>query len=217
MKALFIFTGFLFLAVLARNALARKDPGEYWKHVMKDEPMPEYIQGLVGASEVTCTDNKNKGYFHISSQKTSIDPIPSVTAYTDDVKPEKYKYFVKDQLKPRSDTPVYRNSRHFHISPEKTSFDPFPSATAYADDVKPKNDQRFTKEFEPSPNVSAYTDDVEPQGEKMFTKEFEPIPNVSAYTDDVKPEGEKMFTKEFEPSPNVSAYNDGIIELKAEN
>ncbi|KZV17743.1 hypothetical protein F511_01552 [Dorcoceras hygrometricum] len=198
---------------LSSNVIARKDPGEYWQHVMKEEPMPEYIQGLVGASKVTCTDNnnnkRNKGHLHISSQKTSLDPIPSATAYNDDVKPENDKDVMKDQRHPRFNNLVYGNNKHFHISSEKTISDLYPSVTAYADDVKPENDRHFTEEFEPIPNITAYTDDVKsenvkPENDRLFTEEFEPIPNISAYTDDVKPKGERSFTKEFEPSPNVS-------------
>ncbi|KAE8706626.1 Cytochrome c oxidase bioproteinsis protein Cmc1-like isoform 1 [Hibiscus syriacus] len=47
MKTFFSFIIFCFLLLFVHLSHARKEPGEYWRSVMKDEPMPEAIKGLI--------------------------------------------------------------------------------------------------------------------------------------------------------------------------
>lgn len=42
---------FFFFAQFANLNHARKEPGEYWGSVMKDQPMPEAIKGLLHEDE----------------------------------------------------------------------------------------------------------------------------------------------------------------------
>ena len=39
---------------------ARKEPGDYWKSVMKDQPMPEAIKGLLHEDPVSALDSEKK-------------------------------------------------------------------------------------------------------------------------------------------------------------
>ncbi|KAK8518639.1 hypothetical protein V6N13_018080 [Hibiscus sabdariffa] len=47
MKILFSFLIFCFLLLFVNLSHARKEPGDYWRSVMKDQPMPEAIKGLL--------------------------------------------------------------------------------------------------------------------------------------------------------------------------
>ncbi|EOX97317.1 hypothetical protein QUC31_015760 [Theobroma cacao] len=47
MKTFFAVFIFCFLLLSANPNHARKEPGDYWKSVMKDQPMPEAIKGLL--------------------------------------------------------------------------------------------------------------------------------------------------------------------------
>ncbi|KAJ4967130.1 hypothetical protein NE237_018979 [Protea cynaroides] len=66
-----------FLAILALSSLllitssvdARKDPAEYWKDVMKDQPMPEVIQGLLLANPESLPKEKTDCHTPMETQK----------------------------------------------------------------------------------------------------------------------------------------------------
>ncbi|XP_039068497.1 uncharacterized protein LOC120214738 [Hibiscus syriacus] len=47
MKTFSAFLIFCFLLLFANLIHARKEPGEYWRSLMKDQPMPEAIKGLL--------------------------------------------------------------------------------------------------------------------------------------------------------------------------
>uniref|UniRef100_M1AQP3 Organ-specific protein P4 n=1 Tax=Solanum tuberosum TaxID=4113 RepID=M1AQP3_SOLTU len=64
----------ILLFSLALYTDARKDPGEYWRDVMKDEPMPKAIQHLMPQP------HKEKNDCH----KSSFEPIPNVSNYHND-------------------------------------------------------------------------------------------------------------------------------------
>ncbi|KAL0384104.1 UNVERIFIED_CONTAM: hypothetical protein Sradi_2804700 [Sesamum radiatum] len=193
----------LALVLFANTINARKDPGEYREAVMKDEPMPQVIQGLVDdVSKVTSpvtspkknhcsttptnsrtfqpTPNDDDKLKAKGSFRNDFEPRPSATAYTNNDEMEKEKYFLKD-------------------------FESRPSATAYADNDEMKEGKSFVKNFEPRPNLSAYTDNSDMEKEKSFVKDF----------DNKEMKEEKSFTKEFEPRPNLSAYNDDAVGVEA--
>ncbi|KAI3446094.1 hypothetical protein Pfo_002759 [Paulownia fortunei] len=201
MKSLYILAGLFSLALFANSINARKDPGEYWQGGMKDEQMPELIQGLVDVSKVTSVSIQ-KNHCRTSTESRSVEQRPNISAHKDDSKLKEERASKKD-------------------------FEPMPNISAGA---KPEDKKSFMEEFEPRPNLSAYSDDVKPDDEKSFTENFEPRPNLSAYTDDVKQteqksftkdsdEGklkeEKSFVKDFEPRPNLTAYNDDVVGVEA--
>ncbi|XP_039062981.1 organ-specific protein S2-like, partial [Hibiscus syriacus] len=47
MKTFFSFIIISFLLLFVNVSYGRKEPGDYWRSVMKDEPMPEAIKGLL--------------------------------------------------------------------------------------------------------------------------------------------------------------------------
>ncbi|XWS40331.1 hypothetical protein CRYUN_Cryun18bG0131700 [Craigia yunnanensis] len=60
MKTFFAFFIFFFLLLSANLNHARKEPGDYWKSVMKDQPMPEAIKGLLHEDPVSALDSEKK-------------------------------------------------------------------------------------------------------------------------------------------------------------
>ncbi|GFY89680.1 hypothetical protein Acr_06g0016200 [Actinidia rufa] len=153
---------YLFIEQLANTIDARHDPGEYWQGVMKDQPMPEAIQGLIHQGDSVSPVSNKKRDCHTSTDAKEkpfvkdFDPRPNVSAYSDDTKLTGEKSFVKD-------------------------FEPRPNISAYSDDTKLTEEKSFVKDFEPRPNVSAYSDDAGLKDEKAFVKDFEPRPNISVY------------------------------------
>ncbi|WMV49154.1 hypothetical protein MTR67_042539 [Solanum verrucosum] len=117
---------------------ARKDPGEYWRDVMKDEPMPKAIQHLMPQP------HKEK----IDCHKLSFEPIPNVSSYHNDevgLKQEK-------DFEPRQNVSSYHDDDNVDLKQEK-NFEPRPNVSSYHDD-----DVDFKQEifFEPRPNISVY-------------------------------------------------------------
>ncbi|OMO51940.1 Organ specific protein [Corchorus olitorius] len=178
---------FISLIFLFANSTiaARKDPGEQWRAIMNDQPMPEAIKDLLHIDAPSS----------LSNEKTNChDDLPADRSF--EIKKE--EIFVKD-FEPGHGTDS------IGLKSFTKDFEPRPSASAYADDVGLKS---FAKDFEPRPSASAYTDDV---GLKSFTKDFEPRPSASAYTDDA---GLRSFVKDFKPRPSASVYTDDI-DLKS--
>ncbi|XVF01120.1 hypothetical protein REPUB_Repub04eG0060700 [Reevesia pubescens] len=174
MKSFLSFFAFLSLLLFADTvAAARKDAGEYWRAVMKDEPMPEALEGLVQIDAVSSSSN----------EKTNCH----TPATSFELKEE--KIIVEDFERPRPKKKSFADD-----------FEPRPNVSAYGDDddLKGEKSSSFAKDFEPRPNVSAYGDDADLKGEKSssFAKDFEPRPNVSAYGDDAGLKGKKKsFTR----------------------
>jgi hypothetical protein len=120
---------------------SRKDPGEYWTSVMKDQPMPEAIQGLVHLDSAPSQPTKNANCDHSSMGTRNknqpfaedFEPRPNISAYNDDdVGREKEKKFVKD-------------------------FEPRPNLSAYDDDdVGQETEKKFVKDFDPRPDASIH-------------------------------------------------------------
>ncbi|KAJ6906115.1 hypothetical protein NC652_023767 [Populus alba x Populus x berolinensis] len=182
--ALFIlFSLFSFANVIG----ARKDTGEYWRAVMKDQPMPEAIQGLIRATTSSPVSNEKADCHTFKSNEKDnfvkdFGPQPSATSYDNGIEPAKDKSFSKD-------------------------FDPKPNVSVYNDGTVVKGERPFAEDFEPRPNVSVYHDDAALKGEKSFPEDFEPRPNISVYDDGVGLKGKKSFSDEFEPRPSVTAYS----------
>ncbi|CAL5378579.1 unnamed protein product [Camellia sinensis] len=119
--------------LVAGSIDARKDQGEYWQVIMKDQPMPEAIEGLIihGARSAA---NNNQLVNDSAEKKAFVkdfEPRPNVSAYHGDKVDLKGKPFVKD-------------------------FVPRPNVSAYHDDEVDLKGKPFVKDFEPRPDVSAY-------------------------------------------------------------
>ncbi|XP_058190630.1 organ-specific protein P4-like isoform X1 [Rhododendron vialii] len=197
MGSLFAFFILFSLVLFGSTIDARPDSGEYWKGVMKDQPMPEALHGLLPRGSVSPLLTTAKTDCHTSTEATNnnqtaktyvkdFEPRPSVTGYHDDsTKLTGEKSFAND-------------------------FEPRPSVTGYHDDsTKLTGEKSFANDFEPRPSVTGYHDDsTKLTGEKSFANDFEPRPNVSAYPDDAGLKEKKSFVKDFEPRPNVSFYDD---------
>ncbi|PHU04491.1 hypothetical protein BC332_25313 [Capsicum chinense] len=131
----------LFLLSLALYTDARKDPGEYWRDVMKDEPMPKAIQHLMPRSHKEIKTDCDKS--------SDFEPIPNVSSYNDDTK---LKEEEKD-FEPRPNVSSYHDD-DTGLKQEK-DFEPRPNASSYHDE---DIGLRQEKDFEPRPNASSYRD-----------------------------------------------------------
>ncbi|XVF67703.1 hypothetical protein PTKIN_Ptkin10aG0143000 [Pterospermum kingtungense] len=178
------FLSFLSLLLFAATiAAGRKDGGEYWRAVMKDEPMPEAIKGLIGIDTVVSSSNEIKTKCHTP---TTIE-IKEENIIVEEE--EKKKKSFADDIEPRPNISGYDNG-----------------------DLEGEKSLSFAQDFEPRPNVSAYANG-ELKGEKSssFAQDFEPSPNVSAYgDDDAGLKGEKKsFSREFKPegTTEISIYH----------
>ncbi|XP_019249002.1 PREDICTED: organ-specific protein S2-like [Nicotiana attenuata] len=124
------------LALYTNKTDARKDPGEYWRGVMKYEPMPEAIKNLMPRHSVPLSKEKTDCYTSSSVGGEAFEPRPNLSVYHDDAKMKEAEksLFTKDS-------------------------EPRPSATQYHDDdTGLKQENSFAKDFEPRPNLSVYHD-----------------------------------------------------------
>ncbi|KAK8564316.1 hypothetical protein V6N13_005450 [Hibiscus sabdariffa] len=103
---------------------ARKDAGEYWRAVMKDQPMPEALMELVRIEAASAG----------SDEKTKRGTLASIELLKGD------KIIVEDferPIRPKGDEKK---------STFSDDFEPRPSVTAYVDDEKSSS---FAEDFEP--------------------------------------------------------------------
>ncbi|XP_009778625.1 organ-specific protein S2-like [Nicotiana sylvestris] len=125
------------LALYTSNTDARKDPGEYWRAMMKDEPMPEAIKHLMPRHSVPLSKEKTDCHTSSSVGGEAFEPRPNLSIYHNNAKlkeAEKSLLFTKD-------------------------FVPKSSATGYNDaDAGLKQEKSFAEDFEPRLNLSVYHD-----------------------------------------------------------
>ncbi|KAF9676003.1 hypothetical protein SADUNF_Sadunf09G0093100 [Salix dunnii] len=186
MKSPFAFFILFSLILPFSNVIsARKDTGEYWRAVMKDQPMPKAIQGLIRASTVSS----------VSNQKADCHTTES----------NEKNNFVKD-FGPQLYAASYDNGKK-QTKEESFSedFDPSPNISVYSDGVV-KGERSFAEDFEPRPNVSVYHDDATLKGEKSSAEDFEPKRNVPVHGNGVGLKGKEKFSDDVEPRPSVAAY-----------
>ncbi|KAL4346740.1 hypothetical protein GQ457_17G002490 [Hibiscus cannabinus] len=152
MKSFLPFFAFLSLLLLTDTiAAARKDAGEYWRAVMKDQPMPEAIRGLVRVEAASVSSGELKEELIIiedfeqpmrpkedekkSTFADDIEPRPNISAYGDDanLKGKKSSSFAED-------------------------FEPRPNISAYGEDGDGLKGEKkpFASDFEQEPNISVY-------------------------------------------------------------
>ncbi|CAL0329228.1 unnamed protein product [Lupinus luteus] len=94
MKSIFALFLLSYLLLVANLSYARKDEGEYWKNVMKDQPMPEAIKDLLLVQDQLVSDS---GRDHFSRD---FDIKPNVILYHTHVVSKKEHPFVKN-LEPK--------------------------------------------------------------------------------------------------------------------
>ncbi|XP_041016289.1 organ-specific protein P4-like [Juglans microcarpa x Juglans regia] len=156
MMALMIFSVLLIAA--DHSIEARKDPGEYWISVMKEQPMPEALQVLVPELDSSPSQlNKNADDCHTSELGVEINKL--------------------DQL-----VEDFKHKDHDHKQHFVKDFEPRPNVSPYDGDdiVGHESEKKFVKDFEPRPK--AYTDDlVQASKERTFAEEFEQAPDASIY------------------------------------
>ncbi|XP_039173682.1 organ-specific protein S2-like [Eucalyptus grandis] len=157
------------------TAVARTDPGEYWVSIMKEEPMPEAIEGLLHVI------NPPSDRPHL----TSLPEKKEADCHGDD-KLEDHKRLIGD-FEPRPDVTAYGNDAKLQQKKFTEDIEPRPDVTAYGNDAKLQQ-KKFAEDFEPRPDVTAYGDDAKLQ-QKKFAEDFEPRPDVTAYGDDAQLKG----------------------------
>ncbi|KAJ4846764.1 hypothetical protein Tsubulata_041723 [Turnera subulata] len=153
----------------------RKELGEYWKGIMRDEPMPEVIQTLV--EEETNSGTRKENEEEPSSNKVVLNskevsqPKPNVLLLFKG-QPQEGKI---DEFEPRPNIFFYKGSK----------------------------DENSRDAFEPKPNWFPYKGHPD-EGKNCSKKEnsrdaFEPKPNWFPY----KGHPDEGKNGEFEPRPNI--------------
>lgn len=127
-----IFLLSLLLVQLMSSIESRNDPAEYWRSVMKEQPMPGAIHGLVHDSDSALVpkrqrsdDEKNTNCHEkeVKSFGDDFEPRPNISQYHDDDTKSLVKNHENDNT----------------VGPNKEA-------------------KSFAEEFEPRPNVSVYND-----------------------------------------------------------
>jgi len=76
---------------------ARKDTGDYWKSIMKDQPIPEAIKDLFHGDSLNPADSRKKDRF-----VKDFDVTPNAIIYHAHMEPKEEKTHVKD-FEPKHD------------------------------------------------------------------------------------------------------------------
>ncbi|XP_008236873.1 PREDICTED: organ-specific protein S2-like [Prunus mume] len=92
MKSLCAILALFSLLLFAKTIDSRRDVGKYWKNVMKEQPMPQAIEGLlVDISDSTpkekadCHEKVKKPFVEVEVEVEveEFEPRPSTTSYND--------------------------------------------------------------------------------------------------------------------------------------
>ncbi|KAK2633318.1 hypothetical protein Ddye_003869 [Dipteronia dyeriana] len=230
MKALFVALSTLSLLLLFASITdARKDLGEYWRAVMKEQSMPESIQGLIPESDhdhqkaddcQTSENSEVKKEIYVDDHSSKPTGEINYEWRRDVIKaPVEKISFVKDFDPVKPDVSIYDNgvepiAKRFFVK----DFEPVkPDVSIYDNGIKLIEKRSFVKDFEPvKPDVSIYDNDIKLYEKRSFVKDFEPVkPDVSIYDNGIKPIGKRFFVKDFEPvKPDVSIYENDIKPTK---
>ena len=131
---------------------------------MKDQSMPEAIQGLVHDDPISS----------LSTIKDS-EPNPRLGIYDNGVKSTTTPFFYKD-FETRPSGSIHNDDegkKHF-----AEHFELRPDVFVNQDDAL-KREKLFTEDFEPRPNILIYDNGVD---KKPFEKDSEPKPSATAYS-----------------------------------
>ena len=185
---------------LAATTESRKDTGEYWKMIMKDQEMPEGLQGLVSfqsennpkTQEQLGKGSKNhceESLVTNTQVNSDFEPIPSVTKY-DDLE-FKSSIIKNDDFESRPSVTKHDDFELKSSVTKNNDFEPRPSVTKYDN-------------FEPRPSVTKY-DDFELRSSVTENDDFEPRPNISKYDDFASRSNTKY---DSEPKASATKYSD---------
>ncbi|KAG6709544.1 hypothetical protein I3842_06G137200 [Carya illinoinensis] len=123
---------------------ARKDPGEYWISVMKEQPMPEALQILVSLDSSPSQLNKNADDYHMSELGAEINKLDQLV--------EDFKHKDHDHKQRFGDVGHDQSEKKF-----VKDFEPRPNLSAYTDDqVHGSKERAFAEEFEQAPDATIY-------------------------------------------------------------
>ncbi|XP_027355378.1 organ-specific protein P4-like [Abrus precatorius] len=215
MRPALAFLPLLFVFLFAATAESRKDPEKYWKMVMKDEEMPQGIQGLLQLT----SENKPKmtpEQLVEGSKLKCEEPLVTNTQIT--IEEKGFTENVDTKLGYKNEEP--QANSEFEPRPSVTNYDDFeprPSTTKY-NDFKPRPSTTKYNDFEPRSSVSKYNDfeprpsttkynDFEPRSSVSKYNDFEPRPSTTKYND-FEPRSSTTKYNDFEPRPSTTKYND---------
>ncbi|GMJ06893.1 hypothetical protein HRI_004358500 [Hibiscus trionum] len=153
MKCFLPFFAFLSLLLLADTiAAARKDAGEYWRAVMKDQPMPEALQGIVRVEAVSAGHSGE-----LKEELIIIEDFERPMKLEEDEK----KSTFADDIEPRPNISAYGEDGDLK-GKKPSSFaediEPRPNISAYGGDGGGfKGEEKpFASDFEQEPNIAVY-------------------------------------------------------------
>ncbi|KAJ8767186.1 hypothetical protein K2173_013583 [Erythroxylum novogranatense] len=162
---------FSFLLLLFSNSInARKDVGEYWRGVMKDQPMPEAIRGLArDQPALSNSHDRTKCHSTDTTETSQSWPRPNLSVYDNDAGLKAEKKFYADDIEPRLSATAYSeyHDNDAGLKAEKKFYaddiEPRPSATAYSEyhdnDAGLKAEKKFSADnIEPRPSITAYSE-----------------------------------------------------------
>ncbi|PIA55707.1 hypothetical protein AQUCO_00700190v1 [Aquilegia coerulea] len=128
----------VYLQQFASIINARTAPEEYWKQVMKDQPMPDALKGLVD-----------------SNPSESVSTVMIKTDCHTSLNTQDNKHLANDILADPGVTVLYpdEDEKSFVMD-----FEPRPNLSVYHDGELKGQKKAFAEDFEPRPNVSVYHD-----------------------------------------------------------
>ncbi|XP_054786849.1 organ-specific protein P4-like [Prosopis cineraria] len=167
----------LFFFLLADAGASRKDPAEYWTMVMKDEAMPQAIQGVLHDDPMIQSETKPQSHNDLQSNHE--------------------EKFIED-FEPRQSATSYNNGDlGTHKEKFTNDFELKPSATSYKNSDFSGQNNKFTKYFEPRHSATSYSNDNLSAQENIYTKDFEPRPSATSYINGDLGHQENKFTKDL--------------------
>ncbi|XP_024035152.1 organ-specific protein S2 [Citrus clementina] len=188
-KAFFVLSTVLSLLLLFANMIdARKDLGDNWSIVVKNQDIPgESTLGLVPEDQGS-TISKTKAYCHThdDSEHTMEKPffaknfelMPDLSIYDNGIKPTKQKAFAKN-------------------------FELMPDLSIYDNGIKPTKQKFFAKNFELMPDVSIYDNDIKPTKRSSYAKDFELKADISIH----EPTEQKSVVSSTDLQPDATIYH----------
>jgi hypothetical protein len=117
---------------------ARKDPGDYWKIIMKDQPIPEEIKALFHGDPLHPADARKKDHY-----VKGFDVTPNAIIY-------------HAHMEPKEEKPHFHARKKDHFV---KNFDVTPNAIIYHAHMEPKEEKPHVKDFEPKHDMELKEED----------------------------------------------------------
>ncbi|KAJ4716488.1 Organ specific protein [Melia azedarach] len=155
---------FSLLLLFANTIDARKDLGEYWRGVMKDQVMPESIQSLIPDSTVSninvkadCHNSEDLERKMEKSFVKTFEPKADISISDNDVKSHQQKYYFL---------------RNFELMPDLSMYD---------NGNKQTQGNFFVKDFQLMPDLTIYDNKINPTEQKYAENNLESKPDATIY------------------------------------